>query len=129
PPSTTSPAMKFSLVLVFSGALFAQTPDPAYVPLSKAYAALRLKDYYVAIAGFLEALAAAPERGKVREDLAYTYLKTGENEAARDQFAEAMRLNAADLHVAMEYAFLCYDTKQEAIARRIFDRVRKTGNA
>ena len=32
-------------------------------------------------------------------------------------------------HVALEYAFLCYETKQRAEARRIFDRIRKTGDA
>jgi Tfp pilus assembly protein PilF len=65
----------------------------------------------------------------MRKDLAYTLLKIGENEAARDQFAEAMRLDPRDDHVALEYAFLCYETKQQAVARRIFDRIRKTGNA
>jgi tetratricopeptide (TPR) repeat protein len=39
-----------------------------------------------------------------------------------------MRLDPGDQHVALEYAFLCYETKQQVIARRIFDRVRKTGN-
>ncbi|MGA3204602.1 MAG: tetratricopeptide repeat protein, partial [Bryobacteraceae bacterium] len=64
-----------------------------------------------------------------RKDLAYTLLKIGENEAARDQFAEAMRLDPRDDHVALEYAFLCYETKHQAVPRRIFDRIRKTGNA
>ena len=31
--------------------------------------------------------------------------------------------------MALEYAFLCNDTKEEAQARRIFDRVRKAGDA
>jgi Tfp pilus assembly protein PilF len=61
--------------------------------------------------------------------LAYTLLKIGETEAARDQFAEAMRLDPGDDHVALEYAFLCYETKQQAVARRVFDRIRKSGNA
>ena len=70
-----------------------------------------------------------PTRASIRKDLAYTLVKIGENEAARDQFAEAMRIDPADEHVALEYAFLCYETKQQAIARRIFDRIRKAGNA
>jgi Flp pilus assembly protein TadD len=53
----------------------------------------------------------------------------GENEAARDEFEEAVRLDPSDKHVALEYAFLCYETKQQAVARRIFDRIRKTGDA
>jgi len=56
------------------------------------------------------------------------YLKTGENQLARDQFRDAMgwiRRHA----VAMEYAFLAYETNQRQQARRIFDRVRKSGES
>ena len=97
-------------------------------PLQTAYDALRARNYEKAIAAFEQAIASAPNRASIRKDLAYTLLKIGENEAARDQFAEALRLDPADDHVALEYAFLCFETKQQAIARRIFDRVRKNGN-
>jgi Flp pilus assembly protein TadD len=107
----------------------AQNPDPAYGPLEQAYAALREKNYDQAIAGFRQAIVLAPYRASIRKDLAYALLKVGENEEARDQFSEAMHLDTSDLHVALEYAFLCYETKQQAIARRIFDRTRKTGDA
>jgi tetratricopeptide (TPR) repeat protein len=40
-----------------------------------------------------------------------------------------MEIDASDTQVAMEYAFLCYETSRQAEARRIFDRIRKTGNA
>ena len=70
-----------------------------------------------------------PNAPAIRKDLAYTYLKIGENDLARDQFREAMRLDPADTQVALEYAFLCYEAKEQAQARRIFDRIRKTGNA
>ena len=108
--------------------LAAQTSDPAYAPLSRAYQALRDKNYDQAVAGFNQAIALAPDRPSIRKDLAYTLLKIGENEAARDQFGEAMRLDPTDEHVALEYAFLCNEAKQQALARRIFDRIRKTGN-
>lgn len=117
------------LVALTAAVASAQIPDPAYAPLEKAYAALRAKDYDRAVASFREAVKIAPGRPAMRKDLAYTLLKIGENEAARDQFAEAMRLDPRDDHVALEYAFLCYETKQQAVARRIFDRIRKTGNA
>ncbi len=107
----------------------AQTADPAYASLTKAYEALRVRNYDAAVASFERAIALAPQRASIRKDLAYTLLKIGENEAARDQFSEAMRLEPADDHVALEYAFLCYETKQQAVARRVFDRIRKTGNA
>src|ERR1019366_7795124 len=38
-------------------------------------------------------------------------------------------IDPADTQVAMEYAFLAYETKQRQQARRIFDRVRKSGEA
>jgi Tfp pilus assembly protein PilF len=106
----------------------AQTADPAYAALDKAYEALRAKDYDRAIEEFQQAISIAPERPSIRKDLAYTLLKTGETEAARDQFAEALRLDPGDDRTALEYAFLCYETKQKLTARRIFDRLRKTGN-
>jgi Flp pilus assembly protein TadD len=107
----------------------AQPPDPAYQPLERAYQASRDKNYDRALAAFHEAIGFAPDRASIRKDLAYTLLRVGENEAARDEFAEAMRLDPTDRHVALEYAFLCYETKQQAVARRIFDRIRKTGDS
>jgi tetratricopeptide (TPR) repeat protein len=108
--------------------LMAQNSDPAYGPLDRAYKALREKAYDAAIAGFQRAIEAAPGRVSIRKDLAYTYLKVGEPEAARDQFGEAMRMDPADFHVALEYAFLCFETREQAKARRIFDRIRQTGD-
>ena len=103
-------------------------PDPAYAPLSQAFEHLRAKDYDPAISFFEKAVEASPARPSIRKDFAYTLLKVGETEAARDQFGEAMRLDPHDTHVALEYAFLCYETKKQAEARRIFDRIRKTGD-
>jgi tetratricopeptide (TPR) repeat protein len=108
-----------------------QTSDPVYAPLEKAYEALRAKNYDSAIAGFREAIVIAPERPSVRKDLAYVLLKVGETEAARDQFAEALRLDPGDDRTALEYAFLCYESVQpgqQIIARRTFDRLRNTEN-
>jgi Tfp pilus assembly protein PilF len=106
-----------------------QTADPSYAPLQRAYDALRARDYDMAIAAFEQAISLAPDRTATRKDLAYTLLKVGETESARDQFAAAMRLDPKDEHVALEYAFLCNETRQPAEARRVFDRIRKNGNA
>ncbi len=122
--------LRIILILALAQASgIAQNPDPAYGPLEQAYAALREKNYDQAVAGFRQAIALAPNRASIHKDLAYALLKVGENEDARDQFAEAVRLDPRDQHVALEYAFLCYETKQQAVARRIFDRIRKTGDA
>lgn len=121
--------MRILLLLALGGAAAAQPSDPAYELLARAYASLHAHNYDAAVAGFLQAIEAAPARVSIRKDLAYTYLKIGENELARDQFAAAIALDPADDQVALEYAFLCYETKQQAQARRIFDRIRRKGNA
>jgi Tfp pilus assembly protein PilF len=110
--------------------LGALTLDPmtGAMTLDEAYAALRAKNYQEAIRGFEQAAILDPGRASIRKDLAYTLLKIGESEAARDRFAEAMKLDPADDQVALEYAFLCYETRQPVIARRVFDRLRKSGN-
>ena len=60
-------------------------------------------------------------------------MKTGDSEAAREQFGEAMRLEPSDLHLALEYAFLCFEARdnapaRKAEARRIFARVRDSAD-
>lgn len=119
---------RLSVVCMLFLPALAETADPAWSILDRAYAALRTADYEAAAAGFREALKLAPERVAVHKDLGYTLLKIGETEAACDTFAEAMRLDPADDHLALEYAFLAYETNQQAAARRIFDRVRRKGN-
>lgn len=121
--------MRAILVFVSLWIGLAQTNDPAYEPLTRAYEALRNRDWDTAISFFLKGIVAAPRRPSVRIDLAYTYLKVGENILAREQFQEAMRLDPADAQVAKEFAFLCYETGERREARLIFDRIRKTGDA
>jgi len=123
---------RYCLALVlFAAAAFAQSgaSDPAYNALDRAYTALRTSDYDSAIAAFREAVATAPQRAAIRKDYAYALLRVGESEEARDQFGVAMRLQPADEHVALEYAFLCNETHKQVEARRIFDRIRRNGNA
>jgi tetratricopeptide (TPR) repeat protein len=104
-----------------------QPADPAYEPLARAYEALKAHSYDDAISLFQKAIDLAPDRAAIRKDLAYAYLKVGQNELARDQFRSAMETDPADTQVALEFAFLAYETKQQAEARRVFDRIRKTG--
>ncbi len=120
------------LIFLLLGATVLQAQGNAVAPkapaLASAYAALQARTYEAAIELFQQAISAEPNSAAIRKDLAYTYLKVGEPESARTQFGEAMRIDPADTHVALEYAFLCNETKQQAEARRIFDRIRKTGN-
>jgi Tfp pilus assembly protein PilF len=121
--------MRAAILVAACALAAAETPDPAYEPLARAYAALQAHDYDAAVAGFSRAIELSPQRASIHKDLAYTYLKIGENDLARGQFLAAMTIDATDVPVAMEYAFLCYESKREAEARRIFDRIRKAGNA
>ncbi len=116
------------LSLAACAALCGQSPDPVPDPLERAYKALAARSYDEAISAFLAALERDPSQPATRKDLAYTYLKIGETEAARDQFAEAVRLAPEDFHAALEYAFLCHETGLTATARRLFDRVRREGD-
>ena len=90
---------------------------------------LRIHDYDTAISFFEKAAVLSPDRADIRKNLGYTLLKTGDSDAAREQFGEAITLEPADLHLALEYAFLCFEAREnaparKAEARRIFARIR-----
>jgi tetratricopeptide (TPR) repeat protein len=104
------------------------SPLAAWSQAAGAYEALRARDYDRAIPLFLDAIRAQPDNPGLRKDLAYTWLKAGDTEAAREQFGEAMRIAADDTQAALEYAFLCYETRHEAEARRVFGRLRQSGD-
>ena len=70
---------RICIVSLAAAALQARAADAAYAHLERAYAALRAKDYDAAIAAFRRALDAGAGRPAVYKDLAYTYLKVGEN--------------------------------------------------
>jgi len=93
-----------------------------------AYAALRAGNLDRAVEMFRLAIAARPDVPHLHKDLAYTLLKTGEREEARDQFAEALRLDPKDEQSSLEYGFLCYETKRPIEARRIFLRWKNAGS-
>ena len=113
------------LLLLAAGCIF---PAPVDV-LAQAYERLRAQRFEEAIALFRQAIDSAPRAVNPRKDLAYTYLKVGDTELARDQFQAVMELDPADHHAALEYAFLCFETKQRRVARLVFDRVRRQGDA
>lgn len=109
--------MRITVIAASCLPILAQTLDDAY-------SALRSRDYERAISIFEGNLVSVP----VRKDLAYTYLKVGDTGSARDQFAEVVRLDPEDHHSALEFAFLAHETGRQAEARRVFDRIRRTGD-
>ena len=120
--------MRLILLVAFVWSALAQESPPGYDLLTQAYDAARVGDYDTAVSGFLKAIEGSPQRADLRKDVAYVYLKIGENEAAREQFAEAMRIDPKDAQSALEYAFLCHESGRQAEARRIFNRLRGEGN-
>lgn len=97
--------------------------------LNEAYASLRQMQYEDAIALFEKALSMDPARASVHKDVAYTLLKAGETEKARDHFLAAYNLQPSDEHAALEYAFLAFETRQPRQARRIFEKLSQSANA
>jgi Flp pilus assembly protein TadD len=96
------------------------------------FEALKVKNYDVPVTSFRAAAKLSPQRTDIHKNLAYTLLKTGDTDAAREEFGIAVQLDPADSHTALEYAFLCYEAKEEATARkaearRIFLRIERYG--
>lgn len=116
----------FAALLVLCVSVSQAADNPA---AAAAYEALKQKDYDQAIAAFREAIQAEPDRMELRKELAYTLLKVGETEPAREVFGEIVRLAPKDWHSALEYGYLCHETRRVLEARRVFDRVRKQGDA
>lgn len=106
----------------------AERAKPGEAELNRAYQALARKDYDSAITFFRRGLAKEPDNAAAHKDLAYTLLKTGDDEDARDEFAAAMRIDPRDDTAALEYAFLAYETKKPVQARHIFDHLRHSAN-
>ncbi len=123
----TCRSLLISVVHVCAQAMYAQAPGDA--ELNQAYKAAAQKDYDAAIESFTKGLALQPENAGAHKDFAYTLLKAGENSEARDEFEVALHLNQNDETAALEYAFLAFETKKPIEARRVFDRLRHSGNA
>ncbi len=117
----------FWSTLLGTAGLFAQPANDA--DLQQAYKLLAQKNYDSAIDAFRKGLAGDSKNAGAYKDLAYTLLKTGESADARDQFEHALAINPQDDTAALEYAFLAFETKKPIEARRMFVRLRNSGNA
>ncbi|HPT27242.1 MAG TPA: tetratricopeptide repeat protein [Bryobacteraceae bacterium] len=78
------------------------------------------------MSSFGQAVQTLTSQPALRKDYAYALLKVGRRDDARDQFLAASQLDPADQRAALEYAFLCYETKMEVDARRAFLRLQSS---
>ncbi len=108
-------AISLASLLLSAATAAAEIIDP--------YPALAKKDYDVALAAFRKSLAANPAQPSLRQDFAYTLLKVGDTEAARDQFELVLQQEPGKDRLALEYAYLCYETRKPVDARRTFARL------
>lgn len=90
---------------------------------NSAYESLKTKNYDAAVSSFGQAVKTLHARSALRKDYAYALLKVGRRDEARDQFLAASQLDLSDHRAALEYAFLCYETRMEIEARRSFLRL------
>lgn len=104
----------------------ALTSAEAEAAANCAYESLKTKDYLSAIESFGQAISVLSDRAPLRKDFAYTLLKAGRREDARDQFKASLDLDPTDDRAALEHAFLCYETKMEIDARRTFLRLQSS---
>ena len=109
-------------------AIGAPAQEPAGGVAARAYEALADGALEVAVLRFQKAIEEQPANAALRKDFAYTLLKIGDTESAREQFREAVRLVPADSHSALEYAFLCHETGKQGEAWAVFRSLRKTRN-
>ena len=110
-------------------AVFWTAPVAAQTVLDKAYTALREQQWARAVELFERGLASWPDHPTARKDLAYTLLRLGDNEAARDQFQAAWLIHPGDEMAALEFAFLAHDTGRRGEARRIFQQLQASADA
>lgn len=104
----------------------AVSSDTGKRPAEEAYQALSERRLDTAVERFQAATAADPSNLAWRKDYAYALLRIGERERARDEFAEVVRQDPADEQIALEYAFLSYETRQPQAARRVFLRLQSS---
>lgn len=113
----------FSCMMALAAVAFFVMADPAAEAVL-GYEALRAGRYDAAVTAFERALEADPALRHVRKDLAYTLLRRGDREAARDHFDRLRREDPGDETSALEFAFLCYETRRVQEARRVFHMLR-----
>ncbi len=107
-----------AIVFVLGSLLSAQTI------LDDAYAALRAGDLDTAAQRFTLGLEKSPGHRNARKDYAYTLLKLGDTDAARNEFGEVYRQDSRDVAAGLEFAFLSFETKRRTEARRVFAAIR-----
>ena len=127
-PTIYKVILRVPIVVLFTVTAFCQLPDPAYQPLDRAYAALARSR--MTKQSLLSKGHRARSRARRHPQRPGLHLSQDRRKRAGPRpVSRGHGMDPADIQVALEYAFLCYETKQQAEARRIFDRIRRTGRS
>ena len=105
------------------------SPPPETAALERGYAALRQKDYDLAILSFRESLELQPDRPDVWKQLGYTLLRTGATDEAVQAFVQTVQRDPDDERAALELAFLRHETGDRSRALTSFRLLRESGDS
>lgn len=117
------------LVAALCCLLVAQETGPAHQLAQQAYRWLAANELDAAVDAFTRALAIDPSQAHWRKDFAYALLRTGDRETARDHFERLWREDPADFASALEYAYLCHETRREREAHLAFMELKESPDA
>ncbi len=124
------PAVRLVTLLAVACSLAAaQTQDPAFDPLQRAYEALRSGNDAEAVRWFEQAAQLAPGRASIPKELGYVYLRLGDEQQSRRMFEQAAEIDPADGHTALEVAFGYQRAGDVERAQPWFERAAKSDNA
>jgi len=129
-PYLSNNDMRGVVFLAVCGLAFAQPPDPAYEPLTRAYEALRGRDYENRNCRLPEGDRSRPRAAPPStKTCAYTYLKSARTSWPAASSAKPWSSTPTIPRWPWSTPICASETKERQQARRIFDRVRKTGDA
>ncbi len=116
------------LLGMFTFSAVAEEAGPGHAHAAQAYQLVGAKELDAAAAAFHRALELEPANPAWRKDLAYVLLRTGDRDSARDQFERLWQENSKDESSALEYAYLCFETRREREAHLVFGDLRHSAN-
>ncbi len=117
------PPRAIAAIFAFAVSLYSQ--GAAREVLDAAYAHQQAARLDEARQAFAHALELDADNSNARLDYAYLLLRIGETVAGRDQFKLVLAKRPSEERLALEYAYLCYETNRRPEAFEIFLRLKQ----